>query len=78
MAIYFLADSQEPTLEDELNVVMEMEFGSTVSNTIESSINVALVIGMVALGFFLLILLICMLHVLVSKRFSIFSVFSNS
>jgi hypothetical protein len=40
-------------------------------------VSLAFVIGMVALGIFLLILMICAMHLIVSKRFSIFSVFSN-
>jgi cytochrome c biogenesis factor len=44
----------------------------------QGMMSLAFVIGMIALGFFVLIMLICLLHCMVTRRFSFFSIFHNS
>ena len=57
---------------------MEMTFKDQVAELMQGTMNIGLIIGMIALGFFLLLVIICVLHLVVAKRFSIFSIFSNS
>ncbi len=87
MAIYYLNGTpsslvSETTLNTtnvvDLNVSMEMTFEERTSVLVQGSINIGLIIGMIALGFFLLLVIICVLHLVVAKRFNIFSIFSNS
>jgi hypothetical protein len=62
----------------DLHLAIEMTLGTQLSPSLETSINLGLIVGMIALGFFLLLVLICVLHFVVSKRFRINSIFSNS
>jgi hypothetical protein len=57
---------------------MEMTFGAQLSGMVQGNLNIGLIIGLIALGVSLLLVIICVLHFMVAKRFSIFSIFSNS
>lgn len=80
-AIYYLNDTDIATNQNnnELTFSLNMDFSKkNESAGGENMLNLALLIGMIALGFFILILIICFLHYLVSRRFRIFGIFDSS
>lgn len=81
MGIYYLGDGGGAVgvgQVDEVAVVIDMSFDVQEATGEVASFSLAFVIGMIALGFFILLFLICLLHFLVAKRFTFFSIFMNS